>query len=65
MEIVATPGEEEGEITTVDVEIEEEVDSGESDVEDKMPVVVRSGLDDFQILLTSLPICKASTTINF
>ena len=40
MEIVATPGEEEGEITTVDVEMEEEVDSGESDVEDKIEVEV-------------------------
>ena len=38
MEIVATPGEKEGEITTVDVEMEEEVDSGESDVEDKIKV---------------------------
>ena len=35
---MATPGEEEEEITTVEVEIEEEADSGESDVEENMPV---------------------------
>ena len=37
-EVVATPGEEEEEITTVEVEMEEEADSGESDVEENMPV---------------------------
>ena len=39
-EVVATPGEEKEELTTVEVEIEEEADSGESDAEDKIPEVV-------------------------